>query len=814
MSYDVFISYNTKDTQIAAKAYHYIEERQLRCFFAPRNIKDPNWADTIYNVIKSTKAFVIIVSENSLASMEVAKEIALATNHSEYIFPLRIDASDLDGRTAYHLAPFNWIDAVTPPIEKKLIDLADRVAACLQGQASNLAFGNRNSGQQKLMTKTSQPRCEFIGRNRELEEIHELFTSGANAVFLTGMGGIGKSEIAKTYAQQHQDVYTTVVFASYETDLLHLITNDQTISVTNLQQASATGGQGETVEAYFARKMNVLQSIVDQNTLLIIDNFDVESDDHLEDVLQLPCKILLTTRTDFSSYGYYTVNIGPLENFEDLVTLMQQIGKIVRPDAQNLSAIRDIIRLLDCHTFAVSLTAAQMRTGNIRPVKMLAQLQEEGLRIKSRSSFAHTQGGKRSTAYQYIQSLFDFSRLEEADYQLLRYLACMPREGVDTDLFMECCSIEDFYDIGRLVDLNWVQLDRENDRLSLHMLVKELVWDQLTPTEDNCEAMLQGAHRWAENAWNKQYEENCSHSSIIFALLEAFRKPPIHWLDAFEEMATFAWILGQFDLSERCEHHLYQLCADHHGEISVEAGNQALRVAAVYYNQGDYAKARPWYEKGLRVQESIDPNSLDAYISRTKIARSNAQLLRYDIALADFEKNVGIMQAHASNPQYSPEVAEKMRRHLISAKLYLSLIYACVGRYKEALPLALEVHDFKKADTREPAQLVYTLTTLTYIYQGTGDYSKAFRCAEEALDVTIRFHGENRIDVVLLQEMLGDLMAKQERFSDAVQKYTVALVKREKLFPADTGAIRQLEEKLQQVQQGSAPDMPFRIIWC
>ena len=812
MSYDVFISYNTKDTQIAEMAYHFIEARQLRCFFAPRNITEPDWAAKIYNVIINTKAFVIIVSKNSLNSMEVAKEIALATNHSEYIFPLCIDESDIDGGTAYHLAPFNRIDAKTPPIEKKLIELADRVSACLQGNSTNL--GNRNNGRQRLISKTSDPRSEFIGRERELSEIHELFLSGANAVFLAGMGGIGKSEIAKTYAQKHRDLYTTVVFASYETDLLHLITNDQMICVENLQQASATGGQGETTEAYFARKMKVLQSIVNQNTLLIIDNFDVESDEHLEDVLHLPCKILLTTRTDFSAYGYYTVDIGPLENFEDLVTLMLQIGKIVRPDQQNLAAVQDIIRLLDCHTFAVSLTAAQMRAGNIRPVKMLAQLQEEGLRAKTRSSFIHNPGDKRSTAYQYIQSLFDFSRLGEADYQILRCLACMPRDGVDTDLFMECCDIEDFYDIGRLVDLNWVQLDRENDRLGLHMLVKELVWEQLTPTEDNCATMLQGAYRWAKNAWNKHYEENAQHSSIIYALLEAFRTPPIHWLDAFEDMATFAWIMGRFDLAERCEHHLYQLCVTHHGEVSVQAGNQALRVAAVYYNQGDYTKARPWYEKGLVVQESIDPNSVDAYVSRTKIARSNAQLLRYDIALADFEKNVSILQTHASKQQNDGPAAEKMYRHLIAAKLYLSLIYACVGRCEEALPLALEVYSFKKTDTKAPAGLVYALTTLTYIYQSTGDYEKAFHYAEEALEVTIRFHGENRIDVVLLQEMQGDLLAKKGRFPEAVPLYAKALAKREKLFPSDTAAIRQLEIKLTQAQTGTVSDVPFRIIWC
>lgn len=816
MHYDVFISYNSTDIHIAEAVCHYIEERRLRCFIAPRDITPPDWAASITAAIESAKAFVIIVSENSIASNEVAKEIALATNVSDYIFPFRIDDSELDGRMTYHLAPFHWIDAVTPPMEKRLNELADRIASALQGQVANLELGNlsgsRNKSRQRLLGQAIHPRSEFIGRNSELNEIHTLFTSGCNAVFLTGMGGIGKSEIAKAYAQLHRDIYTTAVFASYETDLLHLIASDQAIPVENLQQASATGGQGETIEAYFARKMKVLRSVTNENTLLIIDNFDVEEDAHLEAVLQLPCKLLITTRTDFSAYGYEAVKIGPMENFEDLVTLMQRIDKVY-PDAQNQAAIRDIIRLLDCHTYAVSLTAAQIKASHIPPVKMLAQLKAEGLHIQTRSSFVHKAGGKRATAYQYIQALFDFSRLDETACRILRYMACMPREGVDIDLFMECCGIDDFGNISRLIELHWIQLDEENDRASLHMLVKELVWEQLTPTEDNCAPMLKGAFRWATNAWNKEHSENCSHTGIIFSLLETFQNPPIHWLDAFEEMATFAWIQGRFDLSERCEHHLYRLCVDHHGELSVAAGNQALRVAAVYYNQADYAKARPWYEKGLHVQEHIDPDSLQTWQARTKVARSDGQRGQYEIALAAFEKNLDIVQNHFAHNTYSGEALRKMHIRLAATRQYIAQILACMGRFQEALPYAQLARDYFATDTVEPSLVIYIDGVLAYIYQGMGDYAQAIAYTEAAQEGMIRYHGTDRIDVLLYQENMGDLLAKKGSFSEAADKYATALGAREKLYPADIAAITRLEEKLSCAQDGKSADMPFLIMW-
>ena len=816
MSYDVFISYNSTDLPSAEADCHYIEERRLRCFIAPRDITPPDWAASITAAIESAKAFVIIVSENSIASNEVAKEIALATRVSDYIFPFRIDSSELDGRMTYHLAPFHWIDAVTPPMEIRLNELADRIVASLLGKVANLELGDlsgsRNKHRQRLLDQSIQLRTDFIGRDSELQQIHELFQGGSNAVFLTGMGGIGKSEIAKVYAETHRDIYTTVVFASYETDLLHLIASDQAIPVENLQQASATGGDGETTEAYFNRKMKVLRSIVNKNTLLIIDNFDVEFDPHLREVLQLPCRILWTTRTDFSVYGYKTVKIGPLENFEDLVTLMQRIDKVYTTP-QEQQAIRDIIRLLDCHTFAVSLTASQMKASRTKPEKMLAQLQEEGLHIRTRSSFAHTDDGRRATAYEYIRALFDFSRLDETACAILRYMACMPREGVDIDLFMECCSIDDFSDISRLSELNWLQIDEENDRICLHMLVKELVCEQLTPTEDNCAPMLEGAYRWANNAWNKHHDENCSHSSIIFSLLETFQTPPIQWLDAFEDMATFAWIQGRFDLSERSEHHLYQLCVKHYGEISVQAGNQALRVAAVYYNQADYNKARPWYEKGLQVQESIDPNSIQTWQARIKVARSDGQRGQYDLALAAFERNLALVQQHLAENTYEGEALRKMYIRLAATRQYIAQILACMGRYQEALPYAQLARDYLITDTVEPSLVIYIDGVLAYIYQGLGDYAQAIAYTKEAQDNMIRYHGEDRIDVLLYQENMGDLLAKNGSFSEAAGKYATALGAREKLYPADTTAIARLEQKLACAQQGKAADMPFLIMW-
>lgn len=815
VNYDVFISYNSTDKYIADAVCHYLEAKRLRCFIAPRDIVTSDWAGSITAAIENAKAFVVVVSENSILSNEVAKEITLATRVSNFIFPFRIDDSELDRRMSYHLSAFHWIDAVTPPLEEKLKELADRVEMALNGNVDNVELGSVNTKRQRLLGHNIRPRAEFVGRSRELQEIEELFASGIQSVFLCGMGGIGKSEIAKAYAKAHSDIYKTVVFASYETDLLHLIANDQVISVENLKQASATGGAGETAEDYYERKMKVLRSIVEKDTLLIIDNFDVENDEHMEEVMQLPCKILWTTRTDFGVYGFDTVKVGPIENFEDLVKLFTKVDKAYTSE-EDKNAVRDIIRLLECHTYAVSLTAAQMKAGRIKPVKMLTQLKEEGLKIQTKSSFSRDIGSKRGTAYEFIQALFDFSSLDEYSCDILRYLACMPMEGADIDLFMECCAIEDFGDIQRLVDLNWVQLDDENDKIGLHMLVKEMIWERLTPTVENCAVMLKGVYQWAYNAWNKTYDENFSHSPFVYALLEAFPEPTIEVLDYFEDYATFAWIQGRFDLAEKCEHKLYILCVECYGEISVPAGNQALRVAAVYHNQGDYAGARPWYEKGLKVQESIDKESFEAYIARAKVARSNAQSYNYEAAETLFIYNLEIMGKIYRKAEVGEAGSIPFRNAQVNfayAKQNVAQVYCALGRYEEALGLALQSYDYLKTDQVEPSLVLYTMMALVDIYRGLQEYDQAIDYAKQALKGHLHYHGEATKDTWLFRETLGDLYAMIDRFEDAEDEYAQTLSGREKYFPSDVKSMERVEEKYFLAKEGKCSTMPQRISW-
>ena len=66
---------------------------------------------------------------------------------------------------------------------------------------------------QDLIYGAEVPRpCQhFCGREKELQELHALLEENRH-VFLRGMAGIGKSELAKAYAKQYKKDYTNILY--------------------------------------------------------------------------------------------------------------------------------------------------------------------------------------------------------------------------------------------------------------------------------------------------------------------------------------------------------------------------------------------------------------------------------------------------------------------------------------------------------------------------------------------------------------------------------------------------------------------------
>ena len=108
----VFISYASHDAAAAQEVCSALEAAGLPCWVAPRDVKaGALYADAIVRAISSARAFVLVMSESSINSSHVGKEIERASSKKCPVIALRIDAAPLTPALEYFLSESQWVEA-------------------------------------------------------------------------------------------------------------------------------------------------------------------------------------------------------------------------------------------------------------------------------------------------------------------------------------------------------------------------------------------------------------------------------------------------------------------------------------------------------------------------------------------------------------------------------------------------------------------------------------------------------------------------------------------------------------------------------
>ena len=127
-----FISYSSKDRNLADNLCSKLEAEGIRCWYAPRNVVSEDYATAIANAVTRCTHFLIIISQNSLQSEHVLNEINLAFRELKRgirLLPIRIDAEELGPAFLYYLSRQHWMDARIPPIEQRIEEFVQKIKA-------------------------------------------------------------------------------------------------------------------------------------------------------------------------------------------------------------------------------------------------------------------------------------------------------------------------------------------------------------------------------------------------------------------------------------------------------------------------------------------------------------------------------------------------------------------------------------------------------------------------------------------------------------------------------------------------------------
>jgi len=149
MALDTFISYSHQDKTAADAACAVLERAGVRCWIAPRDIRPgQEYGHAIIEAIDQCRVMVLIFSANANDSRQIHREIERAVSKGVPIIPLRIEEVVPTRSMEYFLGAIHWLDALTPPLEKHLQQLAEAVKALLQIDISRPTASLRDNGSQ------------------------------------------------------------------------------------------------------------------------------------------------------------------------------------------------------------------------------------------------------------------------------------------------------------------------------------------------------------------------------------------------------------------------------------------------------------------------------------------------------------------------------------------------------------------------------------------------------------------------------------------------------------------------------------------
>ena len=124
---NVFISYSSKDADIANNICSFLEHNNLECFIAPRNIRPGHlYAEEIIFGLESSDLLLLLLSENSNASAHVLREVEWAVSNNIPIITYKLEEVTLNPSMKYFLMATQWMDANS---QGDYIELASNIIA-------------------------------------------------------------------------------------------------------------------------------------------------------------------------------------------------------------------------------------------------------------------------------------------------------------------------------------------------------------------------------------------------------------------------------------------------------------------------------------------------------------------------------------------------------------------------------------------------------------------------------------------------------------------------------------------------------------
>ena len=586
----------------------------------------------------------------------------------------------------------------------------------------------------------------FTGREEVLQHLRERLTAGQNAAVsqsqaISGLGGIGKTQIVVEYAYRHRQDYQAVLWARAESSEAVISFYIAIASLLGLPEREAKE-QKITVQA-------VKTWLATQRSfLLILDNADELA--LLADFLPLVLggHLLLTTRAAATGQLAQRLEIATLPPEHGALFLLRRAG-LIAPDAELEQASpqeRDLALRLSQELGGLPLALDQAG----------AYLEETGTDL---AGYWHLYQQHRADLLRERRGLVPDHPAPVATTWSLSFERVAAKNPAAADLLQLCAFLapdaiaEEILTAGASV-LGPVLAPVAAEALLLNQAIEAL----------RAYSLVQRHPR----------EKSLSIHRLVQAVLQdALEKPErLGWAERAMLAVNAAFPEVEYGTWAQCERLLPQALTvaqgiEQHQLQSREAGRLLYQSASYLRNRARYTEAEPLYLRALRIWEQrLGSEHPDLATPLNGLANLYREQGKYAEAEPLFQRALRIREQQLGSEH--PLAAESFND--------LAELYRYQGKYTEAEPLyqrALRIWE-QRLGTEHPL-VAYPLNNLAELYREQGKYAEAEPLYRRALRIWEQQLGPAHPDVAHPLNNLAILYSVQSRYAEAEPFFQRAL---------------------------------------
>lgn len=350
----VFVSYAHHDRAVVAAEIARLEELGYRVWHDRDITPATEWADEIASAIESAGVVVFFATPRAVRSEHCRREISFAISIEKPFLAVHLEPTSLQGGVALSLGTQQAIVRWNLPpssYEKRIGEALDRLLSPESRVAPKRPRASAHRGfsvaQRRIWSVPFPRNANFTGRGALLERI-EAELSPANphrVIALTGLGGVGKTQLALEIAQRNRHDFDLVAWLAAE-EPEHLAGEIAALS-DSLGLVDASIDSTET-------RISALIAFLDasERWLLIFDN----APDPAAIARYLPKhgagKTLVTTRYQFWGNLARRISVGVLEAYEATEFITRRTGQPAD------EPVRRLVEELGCLPLALECAAS------------------------------------------------------------------------------------------------------------------------------------------------------------------------------------------------------------------------------------------------------------------------------------------------------------------------------------------------------------------------------------------------------------------------------------------------------------------------